>query len=154
MIVKANVKYNDGHRGDEWFLVRFDHSPVKNAKKRHRRIGLCTIFYLTDKPDYIGGESFASRICGEKKKFFVTSSKIVCSEKDNYVKAFARNVTLKKALTSIIEMQSNGELTWDFSFDNDTFKTFITTLNTSHPHGLETAMKLLKDSNYRASNKH
>ena len=82
MIVKANVVYKDGKRGNEWFLVRFDHTPVKQVTKKHRRTGLCSIFYLTDDESYKGGEDFASRICGEKKKFFVTDAKIECSEKD------------------------------------------------------------------------
>ena len=149
MIVKANVEYNDGKRGDEWFLVRFDHTPADKVSKHHRRTGLCTIFYLTDKVDYENGEDFASRICGEKKKYFVTNAKLVCSEKDNYVKAYARNVTMKKAIKNIMDMQSNGDLTWDFKFDNETFKSFITTLNKQHPHGNATAMKLLQDSSYR-----
>ena len=34
MIVKANVVYKDGKRGNEWFLVRFDHTPVKEVTKK------------------------------------------------------------------------------------------------------------------------
>lgn len=152
MIVKANVLTKDGKRGTEWFLVRFDHTPVKDVTKRHRRTGLCSIFYLTE-DDYDGGENFASRICGEKNKYFVTDAKVVCSEKDNYVKAYARNVTMKKAIQQIMSMQANGELTWDFSFDNETFKSFITTLNKQHPHGNAAAMKLLQNSDYRHNKK-
>lgn len=149
MIVKANVKYNNGERGEEWFLVRFDHTPVKQVSKRHRRTGLCTIYYLTDSNDYVDAEKFASRICGEKNKIFVTDARLVCSEHDNYVKAYARNVTLKNALKNILDMQAHQELDWEFSFDNETFKSFMTTLNKQHPHGIETAMKLLKNSDYR-----
>ena len=108
---------------------------------------------VTDDESYKGGEDFASRICGEKKKFFVTDAKIECSEKDNYVKAFARNVTMKKAIQKIMTMQSENRLDWDFSFDNETFKSFITTLNKQHPHGNEAAMKLIQNSNYRAKKK-
>jgi len=153
MIVKANVVYKDGKRGSEWFLVRFDHTPVKEVTKKKRRTGLCSIFYLTDDESYKGGEDFASRICGEKQKFFVTNAKIECSAKDNYVKAFARNVTMKKAIQNIMKMQTENRLDWDFSFDNETFKSFITTLNKQHPHGNETAMKLIQNSSYRAKKK-
>ena len=52
MIVKANVVYKDGKRGNEWFLVRFDHTPVKEVTKKKRRTGLCSIFYLTDDESY------------------------------------------------------------------------------------------------------
>lgn len=152
MIVKANVKYKNGTRGDEWFLVRFDHTPISQVTKKHRRTGMCSIYYLTNK-EYADGEMFASRICGEKFKYFIASSRLQCSEHDNYVKAFARNMTLKKALKEIIAMQESGEIDWDFKFDNDTFKSFITTLNTQHPHGMETAKKLLQNSNYRVTKK-
>ena len=83
----------------------------------------------------------------------MTDAKIECSAKDNYVKAFARNVTMKKAIQKIMEMQSENRLDWDFSFDNETFKSFITTLNKQHPHGNETAMKLIQNSSYRAKKK-
>ena len=152
MIVKAKVLKKDGGRGTEWFLVRFDHTPIKEVTKRHRRTGLCTIFYLTE-DDYEGGEKFASRICGEKQKYLVTDAKLVCSNNDNYVKAYARNVTMKKAIQQIMMMQANGELTWDFRFDNETFKSFITTLNKQHPHGNAAAMKLLQNSSYRHNKK-
>ena len=50
-------------------------------------------------------------------------------------------------------MQSNGELSWDFTFDNETFKSFITTLNKQHPHGNAAAIKLLQNSDYRHNKK-
>ena len=157
MIVKANVAYKDGKRGNEWFLVRFDHSQVDQEKQkkgiRQRRTGVCTIYYLTNDETFSGGEDFASRICGEKRKFYVTQAKIVCNENDNYVKAYSRNVTMKKAINQIMKLQSSGELLWDFTFDNETFKSFLTTLNKQHPHGKEAALKLLQDSNYRVKKK-
>jgi hypothetical protein len=149
MIVKANVAYPNGTRGYEWFLVRFDHTPVKDVTKRHRRTGLCSIYYLANPGEYEDGSAFASRICGEKEKFFVADAKVVCSEKDNYVKAYARNVTMKKAIQKIMTMQTCHQLDWDFTIDNETFKSFMTTLNKQHPHGMETAKKLLRDASYR-----
>ena len=156
MIVKANVATKEGGRTFEWFLVRFDHTPVDQEKqKKHipqERCGVCSIYFLTDDTSYTGGEPFASRICGEKKKFFITKAKIKCRPQDNYVKAYSRNVTMKQAITNIMAMQEN-DLDWDFKFDNETFKSFITTLNRQHPHGNETAQKLLQNSNYRISKK-
>jgi hypothetical protein len=135
--------------GNEWFLVKFDHTPYQNVTKRHRRTGICSIFYLTDSNDYEDAVKFASKICGEKNKIYVTESKLICSEHDNYVKAYARNVTLKKALQNIMQLQSHNCLDWNFEFDNDTFKSFMTALAIQHPHGTDAAMKLLKDSDYR-----
>jgi hypothetical protein len=60
---------------------------------------------------------------------------------------------MKKAIQQIMTMQSNGELSWDFTFDNETFKSFITTLNKQHPHGTAAAMKLLQNSSYRHTKK-
>ena len=102
MIVKANVVDKEtGLRSDAYFLVRFDHTPIKDVKKRHRRTGLCSIYYLSDAKsleDAVGkkvdGQFFASRICGEKYKYFLCDQSISCNENDNYCKAYARLVTM------------------------------------------------------------
>lgn len=161
MIVKANVVDKvTGLRSDAYFLVRFDHTPFKGVKKHHRRTGLCSIYYLSDEKslkDAVGknidGQFFASRICGEKYKYFLCDQSISCNEKDKYCKAYARIVTMQKALTWIIENQTKEDLlkTLPFKFDNYTFKSFITTLNKQHSHGYATAMKLIKNPNYRIS---
>lgn len=159
MIVKANVVDKEtGLRSDAYFLVRFDHSPIKDVKKRHRRTGLCSIYYLSDEKsleDAVGkkidGQFFASRICGEKYKYFLCDQSISCNENDNYCKAYARLVTMQKALNWIMENQSTEDLlkTLPFKFDNETFKSFVTTLNKQHNHGYNTAMQLIKNPNYR-----
>ncbi len=159
MIVKANVVDKEtGLRSDAYFLVRFDHSPIKDVKKRHRRTGLCSIYYLADEKsleDAVGkkvdGQFFASRICGEKYKYFLCDQSISCNEHDNYCKAYARLVTMQKALNWIMENQTKEDLlkTLPFKFDNDTFKSFVTTLNKQHCHGYATAMQLIKNPNYR-----
>lgn len=159
MIVKANVVDKEtGLRSDAYFLVRFDHRPIKEVKKHHRRTGLCSIYYLTNEKsleDAIGkkidGQFFASRICGEKYKYFLCDQSISCNENDNYCKAYARLVTMQKALNWIMENQNKEDLlkTLPFKFDNETFKSFVTTLNTQHRHGYETAIQLIKNPKYR-----
>lgn len=159
MIVKANVVDKvTGQRSDAYFLVRFDHTPIKGVKKHHRRTGLCSIYYLSEDKslkDAVGknidGQFFASRICGEKYKYFICDQSISCNEKDKYCKAYARIVTMQKALNWIIENQTKEDLlkTLPFKFDNLTFKSFVTTLNKQHSHGYTTAMKLIKNPNYR-----
>ena len=159
MIVKANVVDKEtGLRSDVYFLVRFDHTPIKDVKKRHRRTGLCSIYYLSDEKsleDAVGkkvdGQFFASRICGEKYKYFLCDQSISCNEHDNYCKAYARLVTMQKALNWIMENQTKEDLlkTLPFKFDNETFKSFVTTLNKQHCHGYSTAMQLIKNPNYR-----
>lgn len=159
MIVKANVVDKEtGLRSDAYFLVRFDHTPIKDVKKRHRRTGLCSIYYLSDEKsleDAVGkkvdGQFFASRICGEKYKYFLCDQSISCNENDNYCKAYARLVTMQKALNWIMENQTKEDLlkTLPFKFDNETFKSFVTTLNKQHCHGYATAMQLIKNPNYR-----
>ena len=148
MIVKANVKYKDGTRGYEYFLVRFDHSPIKETKKKHRRIGICSIYYLTDDDSFEGGSPFSSTVCGDKFKYYLTYSKVQCHEKDNYVKAFTRIVTLQNAFKNIIALQRNNYIDWNFLLDNISFKDFMNTLKETHSHGMETAFKLLQDPNY------
>ena len=86
MIVKANVVDKEtGMRTDAYFLVRFDHTPIKGVKKHHRRTGLCSIYYLSNEKslkDAVGknidGQFFASRICGEKYKYFICDQSISC----------------------------------------------------------------------------
>lgn len=163
MIVNANVVDKEsGLRTNAYFLVRFDHTPVDQVSKKKRRTGLCSIYYLADKDnleDAVGqkldGQFFASRICGEKYKYFVVDQKIECDAKDNYVKAFARTVTLQKSLNWILQYQDQEDFlkTLPFKFDNDTFKSFMTTLNTQHPHGHSAAMELIRNSDYRATRK-
>lgn len=166
MIVKANVVDKEsGLRKDAYFLVRFDHTPAKkvvnkNNKVVKRRKGLCSIYYLSDSDkltDFVGnvieGQFFASRICGEKYKYFIVDQKIECNPTDNYVKAYARTVTMQMALNWIMKWQSDEDFlkTLPFTFDNETFKSFMTTLNTQHPHGKDAAMELIRNSNYRIS---
>lgn len=165
MIVKANViDKATGKRKDEYFLVRFDHTPVDKEKQKkgilQRRTGVCSIYYLADSPSWtdavgkkIDGEFFASRICKEKHKFFVVDQKIVCHEKDNYCKAYSRLVTMQMALNWIIKNQDTEDFlkTLPFKFDNETFKSFVTTLNEQHPHGKTQAMSLIKNHDYRVT---
>lgn len=165
MIVTANViDKKTGKRKDEYFLVRFDHSPVdKEKQKKHipqRRSGICSIYYLSSEPKWVDavgkeikGEFFASRICGEKYKYFIVDQKLTCSENDNYCKAYSRTVTLQAVLNWIMKNQNDEDFlkTLPFKFDNETFKSFITTLNVQHPHGKDHAMSLLKSDNYRIS---
>ncbi len=165
MIVKANVvDRKTGERKDEYFLVRFDHSQVDKVKQAkgipQRRSGICSIYYLADAATWtdavgnkITGEFFASRICKEKHKFFVVDQKIVCNENDNYCKAYSRMVTMQMALNWIIKNQDTEDFlkTLPFKFDNETFKSFVTTLNEQHPHGKDQAMALIKNHDYRVT---
>lgn len=161
MIVKANVVDKEsGLRTEAYFLVRFDHTPVEQVTKRKRRTGLCSVYYLSNEDslvDAVGqkleGQFFASRICGEKYKYFIVDQKIECNAKDNYVKAYARTVTLQKALNWILSNQDKEDFlkTLPFKFDNATFKSFMTTLNDNHPHGHAVAMELIRNTDYRSA---
>ena len=162
MIVKAKVVDKiSGKLTEEYFLVRFDHTPITQVTKRKRRTGICSIYYLSDKKELVDacgkkieGQFFASRICGEKYKYFLVDQSISCAAQDNYCKAYARIVTLQKALNWLLSEQKNEDFlkTLPFAITNETFKTFISTLHKQHPHGKATAMELIKNRNYRISN--
>ena len=163
MIVKAKVvNKNSGKQTEEYFLVRFDHTPVNQVTKRKRRTGICSIYYLSDKPEMVDavgnkieGQFFASRICGEKYKYFLVDQSISCAAQDNYCKAYARLVTMQKALNWLLSEQKNEDFlkTLPFRIDNETFKQFVSTLNKQHPHGRTTAIELIKNHDYRITNR-
>lgn len=159
MIVKANVlDKQTNERHDAWFLVRFDHTPYKKVSKKHRRVGVCSIYYLSNRDtliDAVGnkieGQFFASRICGEKYKYFIVDQSISCNEHDNYCKAYSRIVTMQMALHWMLQYQNEEDLlkVLPFKIDNETFKSFVTTLHTQHPQGKEHALSLIHNKDYR-----
>lgn len=124
----------------------------------------CEIWWLTDVPTNELEYNFPnSKVKGcashkhpeTKSKLLLSRAIAQCAKTDNYVYAYGRALSLKRALRVLIDKFYNSdkvlELVNDelpFKFDNALFKAFMHELHVQCPHGYEVAQKLQKKADY------
>lgn len=147
------VEYN----GDK-FQVMFFH---KNKECK------CEIWLMSNLPtnelEYVHQNSKV-RGCESKKhpdtisKLLLAKTVAKCADEDNYIYAYGRALSLKRALRVLIDESYNTtsveHVDRIIKFNNDMFKTFMHELKVQCPHGVEAAEKLqsLKGYNLNEDN--
>lgn len=154
MIVQAHLLNNDKYIKHN-FLVRFEHTPVNQVSKKHPRKCIATIYLIDVEPTLdlnddvkVDGQRFTSKLTGDTYIYKIGFGESICQNEDQYVKAFGRLNSIKKALKNLIVNGSELLDHYGYKFDNRTFKEIIKELNVSHTHGKELAMQLMQSKEY------
>ena len=125
----------------------------------------CEIWVMSNLPtnelEYLHQNSKV-RSCVSKKhpdtisKLLLAKTSAKCAESDNYIYAYGRALSLKRALRVLIDNSSFDTTSVEyyekdpipFKFDNEAFKKFMHELKVQCPHGVEAAEKLQHTKGY------
>ena len=145
------------------FQVHFNHT----LDKKGRRQCICEIWLLSEK--YVNDLQYEYpdthcdvRDCSSdkhpnwKSKVLLIKATATCSVGDNYSKAYARALSLKRALRGIISLGCSSDIIYynnffaqkDIEFTHDTFHQFLGALKTQCTQGIQHSMKLQYTPDY------